>query len=93
MCLLDNGFLFSCKPVSITLFNDKSYFDSWNDESRTKCDGRGDAVKKYQNGNGNTKHGTGLPSITSSDQMSCNAMIHTIDHVMLPVYLHNSPGW
>jgi len=53
-----------------------------NDESRTKCSGD----TKYQTGNGNTKTGS-LPEILSADQMACNGVIHTLDHVMFPVSL------
>ncbi|MGK3739651.1 MAG: hypothetical protein ACI90V_006498 [Bacillariaceae sp.] len=65
---------------------------SENDESRSKCDknpggnGNDETVVKYQNGNGNTKHGS-LPKITTNDIMACNGIIHAIDHVMFPVML------
>ena len=56
--------------------------NSFNDTSRTKCEGD----IKYQKGNGNTKHGS-LPKILSTDKMACNGVIHTLDYVMFPVSL------
>jgi len=58
--------------------------DFSTDLSRTRC------VKgvKYQKGNGNTKHGS-LPEISpSKETMACNAIIHSIDHLMFPVHLN-----
>jgi uncharacterized surface protein with fasciclin (FAS1) repeats len=52
------------------------------DDSRTKCTKDG----KYQKGTGNERWGS-LPRISSIDYMACTAVIHTIDHVMFPVYL------
>jgi hypothetical protein len=62
------------------------------DESQTKCDknpgdnGNNETVVKYQNGNGNTKHGS-LPKITTNNVMACSRIIHVIDHDMFPVML------
>ena len=56
--------------------------NSFNDTSRTKCEGD----IKYQKGNGNTKHGS-LPKILLTDNMACNGVIHTLDYVMFPVSL------
>merc|ERR1712238_323677 len=49
--------------------------------SRTKCDDG----KRYQNGPGNHDSET-FPMITknSSDIVTCNGIVHTIDAVMLP---------
>merc|ERR1711865_154153 len=60
---------------------------SMNDEgdsSRTKCDDGG--AIKYQNGNGNTKHGS-MPRIAKNDVAACNAALFSLDHVMFPVHL------
>ena len=63
------------------------------DVSRTKCE-EGGAVK-YQNGNGNTKHGS-MPRVVKKDVAACNAVLFSIDHLMFPVHLeefgHSSGG-
>ncbi|OEU06893.1 hypothetical protein FRACYDRAFT_252523 [Fragilariopsis cylindrus CCMP1102] len=66
---------------------------SGNDTSRTKCDtldgtdGTDDVtIVKYQNGNGNTKHGS-MPKIVTKDVLACNGIIHSINHIMFPVFL------
>ena len=69
---------------------------SGNDTSRTKCEtleGSGGikTIVKYQNGNGNTKHGS-MPKILTKDVVACNGIIHSINHIMFPVYLKEYRG-
>jgi len=60
--------------------------DKEDDTSRTQCDkGHGDDIK-HQNGNGNTKLGN-LPTIGVGDVVASNGILHTLDDVMLPVFL------
>jgi len=50
--------------------------------SRTRCVGG----VKYQKGNGNTKQGS-VPEISSSGETkACNAIIHSINHLMYPAH-------
>lgn len=63
------------------------------DLSRTKCENKNDENVKYQSGSGNTKHGS-MPEIMAplnkKDRRSssaCNAALHSVDHLMLPVHL------
>jgi uncharacterized surface protein with fasciclin (FAS1) repeats len=64
----------NCGEKLVSLSNDGRI-----DDSRTKCNEDG----KYQKGTGNRE----WPRISSMDYMACTAVIHTIDHVMFPVYL------
>jgi uncharacterized surface protein with fasciclin (FAS1) repeats len=66
-----------CSETLTSLSNDGRI-----DDSRTKCMEDG----KYQTGTGNAMS-DGIPKIISMDSMACTAFIHTIDHVMFPVYL------